>query len=46
MKKKTTWGSALMLAALAVVATFNITFYVASEYYRARLGDFDKSEAE
>ena len=46
MKKKTTWGSALMLAALAIVATFNVTFYVASEYYRARLGDFDKLEAE
>lgn len=31
MKKRFTLGSTLMLLMLAVVTTFNITFYVASE---------------
>ena len=46
MKKKFTLGSTLMLLMLAVVTTFNITFYVASEYYNVRLGNFEEMEGE
>lgn len=46
MKKRFTLGSTLMLLMLAVVTTFNITFYVASEYYNARLGNFEEMEGE
>lgn len=45
-KKKLSISSALMLLMLAVVATFNITFFVASEYYSNRLGDFSEMEAK
>ncbi len=38
MKKKIYPRFHLMLLMLAVVTTFNITFYVASEYYNAPLG--------
>ncbi|HJA35963.1 MAG TPA: S41 family peptidase [Firmicutes bacterium] len=45
-KRKITIGSTLMLLMLAVVSTFNITFFVASEYYNARLGNFEELESE
>ena len=45
-KRKITIGSTLMLLMLAVVSTFNITFFVASEYYNARLGNFEGLEPE
>ncbi len=45
-KRKITTGSMLMLMMLAVVATFNITFFVASEYYNKRLGNFEELEGE
>lgn len=45
-KRKLSLGSTLMLLMLAVVTTFNITFFVASEYYSVRLGNFEELEAE
>ena len=45
-KRKITIGSTLMLLMPAVVSTFNITFFVASEYYNARLGNFEELESE
>ena len=45
-KRKITIGSTLMLLMLAVVSTFNITFFVASEYYNARLGNFEEKFSE
>ena len=45
-KRKITIGSTLMLLMLAVVSTFNITYFVASEYYNARLGNFEELESE
>ena len=45
-KRKITIGSTLMLLMLAVVSTFNITFFVASKYYNARLGNFEELESE
>ncbi len=39
--KKVTTGTMLMLILLAVVATFNITFFVSGEYYNSRLGDVE-----
>ena len=45
-KRKITIGSTLMLLMLAVVSTFNITFFVASEYYNARLGNYEELESE
>lgn len=45
-KRKLSLGSTLMLLMLAVVTTFNITFFVASEYYNFRLGNFEKLESE
>ncbi len=46
MKKKRTiaMGSALMLIFLTVVATFNITFFVSSEYYSRRLSNLQELE--
>lgn len=45
-KKKLSIGSTLMLLMLAVVTTFNITFFVASEYYSVRLGNFEELESQ
>lgn len=45
-KKRLSIASTLMLLMLAVVATFNITFFVASEYYSNRLGNFEEMETK
>ncbi len=43
-KRQFSAGVAVMLVLLAVVATFNITFYLAGEYYNKRLGDIEALE--
>ena len=47
MKKKRTIrvGAALMLIFLAAVATFNITFFLSTEYYSMRLSNLQELEA-
>lgn len=37
-------STALMLCLLAVVATFNVTFFASTEYYNKRLGSLDELE--
>lgn len=43
-KRKLTIPTALMLMLLAVVCTFNITFFVATEYYNTRLDELEEME--
>ena len=43
-KRKLTIPTALMLMLLAVVCTFNITFFVATEYYNTRLVELEEME--
>ncbi len=42
--RKITLPTALMLMLLAVVTTFNITFFVATDYYNARLDTLEEME--
>ena len=44
-KHKISVPTALMLMLLAVVCTFNITFFAATEYYNARLDDLEEMES-
>ena len=45
MKKHTVRiSTALMLMLLAVVCTFNITFFVATDYYNTRLEELEEME--
>ena len=43
-KRNVTIPTALMLMLLAVVCTFNITFFVATEYYNTRLDELEEME--
>ena len=43
-KRKLTIPTALMLMLLAVVCTFNITFFVATDYYNTRLEELEEME--
>lgn len=43
-KRKLTIPTALMLVLLAVVCTFNITFFVATDYYNTRLEELEEME--
>ncbi len=43
-KRRITLPTALMLMILAVVTTFNITFFVATDYYNARLDALEELE--
>ncbi len=43
-KRKLTIPTALMLVLLAVVTTFNITFYVATDYYNSHLEELEQLE--
>ena len=43
-KRKLTNPTALMLMLLAVVCTFNITFFVATDYYNTRLEELEEME--
>ncbi len=43
-KRRITIPTALMLVLLAVVTTFNITFFVATDYYNARLDTLEELE--
>lgn len=43
-KRKLTIPTALMLVLLAVVCTFNITFFVATDYYNTRLEELEELE--
>ena len=40
--RKLTIPTALMLMLLAVVCTFNITFFVATDYYNTRLEELEE----
>ena len=41
-KRNVTIPTALMLMLLAVVCTFNITFFVATDYYNTRLEELEE----
>ena len=43
--RKINLSTAFMLVLLAVVCTFNITYFTATEYYNSRLDDLEATES-
>ena len=45
-RKKLSLGTTLLLIFLAVVVTFNITFFVAADFYGSKFGDYETLAAK